>query len=299
VRRARLDVDAAHDKRGSVTAFEMLIEPRTATVGAGTVRRVLPFRKRRMIGPFIFADLIGPETLGAGDGIDVDAHPHIGLSTLSYLFAGRMVHRDSTGAVSTIEPGAANWMTAGDGVTHTERSHPDDRPTSGPMHGLQTWVALPSDQENGPPSFEHQAAGAIPELDGVRLVAGTGWSMESPVTVSSPLVLAELQPTDTRPISIDAAHRERGVLAIDGELSLGGTPLQSGQLAVLEPGTAPVLSGTGRAMVLGGEPVGKRFIWWNFVHSDRDRIDAAKADWSEQRFPTVPGDHDPWVPLPR
>ena len=253
----------------------MIIDPRTAKVGSGSVRRVLPFRKRRMIGPFIFADLIGPEVLVAGAGIDVDAHPHIGLSTLSYLFEGRMVHRDSTGAVSTIEPGAANWMTAGGGVTHTERSHPDDRPTERPMHGLQTWVALPREREDGDASFEHTAADDIPTVYGVRLVAGTGWSMASPVAVSSPLVLAELTPTDARPITIDTTHPERGVLAVDGELRLGGSRLQSGQLAVLETGTTPVLEGTGRAMLLGGAPVGERFIWWNFVHSDRDRIEAA------------------------
>jgi redox-sensitive bicupin YhaK (pirin superfamily) len=281
-----------------VSAIEMIIDPRTATVGTGSVQRILPFRKRRMIGPFIFADLIGPETLAAGTGVDVDAHPHIGLSTLSYLFAGRMVHRDSTGAVATIEPGAANWMTAGAGVVHTERSHPDDRRVDRAMHGLQTWVALPHDRENGAASFEHTAADGMPEVDGVRIVAGSGWSMESPVTVSSPLVLAELRPTDARPIVIDTSHPERGVLAIDGELRLGPTRLRMGQLAVLEAGAAAELSGDGRAMLLGGEPVGDRFIWWNFVHSDRDRIEQAKTDWSEQRFPTVPGDHDPWVPLP-
>jgi redox-sensitive bicupin YhaK (pirin superfamily) len=281
-----------------VSAIEMIIDPRTATVGTGSVQRILPFRKRRMIGPFIFADLIGPETLAAGTGVDVDAHPHIGLSTLSYLFAGRMVHRDSTGAVATIEPGAANWMTAGAGVVHTERSHPDDRRVDRAMHGLQTWVALPHDRENGAASFEHTAADGMPEVDGVRIVAGSGWSMESPVTVSSPLVLAELRPTDARPIVIDTSHPERGVLAIDGELRLGPTRLRMGQLAVLEAGAAAELSGDGRAMLLGGEPVGDRFIWWNFVHSDRDRIEQAKADWSEQRFRTVPGDHDPWVPLP-
>jgi redox-sensitive bicupin YhaK (pirin superfamily) len=282
----------------SVSAIEMIIDPRTAKVGSGSVQRVLPFRKRRMIGPFIFADLIGPETLAAGTGIDVDAHPHIGLSTLSYLFAGRMVHRDSTGAVATIEPGAANWMTAGEGVVHTERSHPDDRTIDRAMHGLQTWVALPHDRENGAASFEHTAADRMPDVDGVRIVAGSGWSMESPVTVSSALVLAELRPTDARPIAIDTTHPERGVLAVDGALRLGDTELRVGQLAVLEAGAAPQLEGNGRAMLLGGEPVGERFIWWNFVHSDRDRIEQAKIEWSEQRFPTVPGDHVPWVPLP-
>ncbi len=281
-----------------MAAIEMIIEPRHAKVGSGSVRRILPFRTRRMIGPFIFADLIGPETLAAGTGIDVDAHPHIGLSTLTYLFEGRMVHRDSTGAVAAIEPGAVNWMTAGRGVTHTERSDPDDRPKARPMHGLQTWVALPDEREDGDPNFEHTAADAIPESAGVRLVAGSGWSMESPVAVSSPLVLAALRPTSDRPIAIDAHHPERGVLAIDGMLRLGGTPLQSGQLAVLAAGESPLLEGDGSAMLLGGEPVGTRFIWWNFVHSDRERIEHAKAEWTAQRFPTVPGDHDPWVPLP-
>ena len=282
-------------------AVEMVIEPRTAQVGDGTVRRVLPFRKRRMIGPFIFADLIGPEDLAPGTGTNVDAHPHIGLSTLTYLFAGRMVHRDSTGAVATIEPGAVNWMTAGRGVTHTERSHPDDLPTLRSMHGLQTWVALPHDREDGEAAFEHTSADAIDDLDGpagVRLVAGTGWSLESPVAVSSPLVLAELRPTTTTSIPIDATHPERAVLAIDGDLRLGGTVLRSGQLAVLERGAEPHLTGDGHAMLLGGEPVGERTIWWNFVHSDRDRIEQAKVDWAQQRFPTVPHDHDPWVPLP-
>jgi redox-sensitive bicupin YhaK (pirin superfamily) len=281
---------------------EMVIEPRTARVGNGTVNRILPFRKRRMVGPFIFADLIGPEDLEPGTGTNVDAHPHIGLSTLTYLFAGRMVHRDSTGAVATIEPGAVNWMTAGGGVTHTERSHPDDLATLRPLHGLQTWVALPHDGEDGPAFFEHTAADVIGELDaprGVRLVAGTGWSMESPVKVSSPLVLAELRFTVETPITIDPLHPERAVLAVDGDIRLANVVLRPGQLAVLERGTRPQLTGHGRAMLLGGEPVGNRTIWWNFVHSDPDRIEQAKADWAQQRFPTVPGDHDPWVPLPR
>jgi redox-sensitive bicupin YhaK (pirin superfamily) len=292
------DASSMRGHRVSVAAIEMIIEPRTASVGSGSVRRILPFRTRRMIGPFIFADLIGPEALAPGSGIDVDAHPHIGLSTLTYLFEGRMVHRDSTGAVAAIEPGAVNWMTAGRGVTHTERSHPDDRPLTTSLHGLQTWVALPNDSEDADASFEHTAGDLIPESDGVRLIAGSGWSTESPVAVSSPLVLAELRPTTDRPIAIDATHPERGVLVIDGTLRVGGTPLQSGQLAVLAAGDTPVLEGDGTAIVLGGEPVGERFIWWNFVHSDRDRIEHAKTEWTAQRFPTVPGDHDPWVPLP-
>ena len=283
-----------------MTAIEMIIDPRTAQVGRGTVQRVLPFRQRQMVGPFIFADLIGPETMRAGTGTDVDAHPHIGLSTLSYLLAGRMVHRDSTGAVSTIEPGAVNWMTAGAGVTHTERSPDEDRSRDREMFGLQTWVALPNDAEDTTATFEHTPADAIePLFEGrVRVVAGSSWGNTSPVTASSPLVLAELRVEPEHPLTIDAEHPERAVLALGGDLTLGGTALSPGQLAVLEAGATPQLAGRGRAMLLGGEPVGKRFIWWNFVHSDRDRIEHAKLDWTDQRFPTVPGDHDPWVPLP-
>lgn len=279
----------------------MVIDPRPASVGSGTVSRVLPFRRRRMVGPFIFADLLGPEDLPVGRGIDVDAHPHIGLSTVTYLFDGRLVHRDSTGAVATIEPGAINWMTAGAGVAHTERTHPDDRPVDVPLHGLQTWVALPDDRQDGAAGFEHTPADAIPVIDGpssVRVAVGTGWGLESPVSTSSPLVLAELHVVDGDPLRIDATHPERGVLAVDAGLTLAGRALTVGQLAVLEPGSHPELVGTGRAVLLGGDPVGHRYIWWNFVHRDREAIDAAKAAWAYQRFAPVPGDHDPWVPLP-
>jgi redox-sensitive bicupin YhaK (pirin superfamily) len=265
------------------------------------VQRLLPFHKRRMVGPFIFLDRMGPEAVAAGTRMDIDAHPHIGLSTLTYLFRGRLVHRDSTGAVQTIEPGAVNWMTAGAGVCHTERSHPDDVAVPSEHHGLQLWVALPDGAEDGLPSFQHQPAEAIPaeRVGGaeVRVAAGTGWGLTSPVRPSSPLVLAELA-LDDRAVTIEAAHPERAVLAIDDDLLLGGERLPAGRLAVLERGAAPELRGRGRAVVIGGEPVGPRHIWWNFVHSDPEQIEHAKAAWSSQQFPLVPGDHDPWVPLP-
>ncbi|MEQ8842716.1 MAG: pirin family protein [Acidimicrobiales bacterium] len=281
--------------------IEQLIEPRRRQVGTGHVRRLLPFRERRMVGPFIFADLIGPTTSPPGAGMDIDAHPHIGLSTVSYLFSGGLVHRDSTGAVQTIEPGAVNWMTAGAGITHTERSTPEGRTAASEMHGLQTWVALPDDAADGPPGFEHQGADTIPglERDGasIRLAAGTGYGLESPVTVSSPLVLAEIR-LEHAAVPVDDAHPERAVLAVEGELLIDGRPIAEGNLAVIGRGESATVSGTGRAMLIGGEPVGKRFIWWNFVHADRDRIEQAKDDWTNQRFPKVPDDHDPWVPLP-
>lgn len=291
----------APDLTGAAAAVELTIAPRTRPVGSGTVERLLPFRRRRMVGPFIFADHMGPEELTADSGRGVDAHPHIGLSTLTYLLAGRMVHRDSTGVVQTIEPGDVNWMTAGAGVTHTERPHPDDASTTRPLHGLQLWVALPSEAEDVEPWFEHHRSSDMPTegVSGasVTVSAGSGWGLVSPVRVSSPLVLATLE-LDGGSMSIPADHHERALVSLDAALDLDGHRLPVGHLAVLTPGSTPRLNGTGRAVVLGGEPLGRRHIWWNFVHSDPDRIEQAKADWRAQRFPTVPGDHDPWVALP-
>jgi len=286
----------------SSSALELRIDPRDRPVGAGTVRRLLPHRTRRMVGPFVFADIIGPETLEPGSSINVNAHPHIGISTVTYLFDGRMVHRDSTGAVQTIEPGAVNWMTAGSGVTHTERSHSNDIGTQRPMHGLQTWVALPTDAEETLPSFEHAGANEIPTdnlgASTVRVAVGSGWDLDSPITGSSPLVLAEITLDDESSFPIAADHPELAVIALRGDIWVNNELVTAGQLAVLRPAAATSLSGPGTAIVLGGEPVGKRHIWWNFVHSDLDRIEQAKADWTAQRFPTVPHDHEPFVPLP-
>lgn len=284
------------------TAIEVRIDPRDRPVGGGQVRRLLPFRTRRMVGPFIYADVIGPETLPPGSGIDVDAHPHIGLSTVTYLFDGRMVHRDSTGAVQTIDPGAVNWMTAGSGVTHTERSHPHDLAVSRAMHGLQTWVALPTEAEETEPSFRHAAADDIPTdrigKSSVRVAVGSGWGVDSPVTGSSPLILAEVTLDPESPVPIASKLPELAVISLTGDVRVNDESLTSGQLAVLRPERATGLSGSGTAIVLGGEPVGKRTIWWNFVHSNPDRIEQAKSDWTHQQFPRVPLDHDPFVPLP-
>ncbi|MGI9605745.1 MAG: pirin family protein [Acidimicrobiales bacterium] len=279
----------------------MIIEPRIRSVGDGTVRRLLPYSKRRMVGPFIFCDLMGPEELEPGQSMNVNAHPHIGLSTLTYLLEGRVVHRDSTGAVQAIEPGAVNWMTAGRGVTHTERSHPDDASASASLFGVQTWIALPEDAEEGLPRFEHCGARDVPEeaRDGVtlRVAAGTAFGVEAPVTGSSPLGLAEISLSDVG-VQIEPDHPERAILAMKGGLTLAGTSLEAGSMMILDEGDRPELHGSGTALMLAGEPVGPRHIWWNFVHSSRDRIEAAKDDWTNQRFPTVPSDHDPWVPLP-
>ncbi|MFT4659628.1 MAG: redox-sensitive bicupin YhaK (pirin superfamily) [Ilumatobacter sp.] len=284
------------------TAIELRIDPRERAVGAGRVHRLLPHRTKRMVGPFVFADVIGPEELSAGTGIAVNAHPHIGLSTVSYLFDGRMVHRDSTGAVQTIEPGAVNWMTAGSGVTHTERSHPKDLQRTASMYGIQTWVALPDSAEDSEPAFQHVAATATAtEAIGnstLRLAAGSGWGLTSPVPGSSPLVLAELHLAADSPVPIDVGHSEVAIIAFDNGITLGHDELTAGQLAVLRTDRDLILQGSGRVVVLGGEPVGPRHIWWNFVHSDPERIEQAKADWAAQSFPTTPDDHLPYVALP-
>jgi redox-sensitive bicupin YhaK (pirin superfamily) len=284
------------------SAIELRIHPRNRPVGGGQVRRLLPYRERRMVGPFIYADVIGPDTLEAGTGMNVDAHPHIGLSTVTYLFDGRMVHRDSTGAVQTIDPGAVNWMTAGSGVTHTERSHPDDVPARQTLHGLQTWVALPTEAEDVEPSFQHVGATDIPtETIGgssVRVAVGSGWGLESPVAGSSPLILAEITLDPASPVPLTTALAEVGVIALSGDVRVNDETIAPGQLAVLRTDRSTTLGGSGLAVVLGGDPVGDRTIWWNFVHSDPDRIEQAKSEWAAQRFPKVPDDHDPYVPLP-
>ncbi len=298
---SRLNEDPSVTHAENLAAVELTIEPRIRPVGNGSVRRLLPYRQRRMVGPFTFLDIMGPEALGPGEGLNIDAHPHIGLSTLTYLLRGRAVHRDSTGAVQTIEPGAVNWMTAGSGVTHTERSHPDDLDIETDLFGTQLWVALPRDAENNPPKFEHCDAAEVPVVRSgdaeIRVAAGSGWGHDAPVAGSSPLVLADIS-LDGSTLAVPAEHPERAVLSLNGDLRVGGSELKEGSLAVLEPGTTAEISGRGTALLIGGEPVGKRYIWWNFVHSDLDAVEDAKRRWLGQSFPKVPDDHQTFVPLP-
>lgn len=285
----------------SATAVELVIDPRRRSIGAAEVQRVLPFSKRRMVGPFIFADIFGPDEYAAGEGSDIDAHPHLGLSTLSYLFAGELTHRDSTGAVAQIRPGDVNWMTAGSGVCHTERSDLEVRAARHTLAGLQTWVALPVEYEQREPFFEHADAAQIPRHTAagisVAVAAGHGWSLNSPIVGSSPLLEADITLRDAG-LQIPTEHPERAIIAIDGRLTVAGQQLRPGQAAVLARDEPVELHGTGRAMMLAGDPVGDRFIWWNFVASDRELIDQGKRDWDAQRFPLVPDDHDVWVPAP-
>jgi redox-sensitive bicupin YhaK (pirin superfamily) len=276
-------------------SIERVIAPRRRSIGAAEVDRLLPFHARRMVGPFIFADLIGPEELGPGRGADVPPHPHIGLATVTYLFDGTMVHRDSTGAVQEIEPGGVNWMTAGVGVVHSERSPDDARPVTATLAGLQTWVALPDECEEVEPSFQHAGAGELPAVsDGgvaVRLLVGTAFGAASPVPGASPLFHADVHLDAGTRFALPPEHAERAVLVIDGDVEVAGEPIPLRHLAVVGDGDAVVRASTAsRVVTFGGAPVGQRHIWWNFVSSSKDRIEAAKADWAAHRFAPVPGE---------
>ena len=282
-----------------------LIAPRLHDLGGFSVGRVLPHAQRRSLGPFVFLDHIGPAVLPPEVPIAVRPHPHIGLATVTYLWEGAMMHRDSLGSVQEIQPGDVNWMTAGRGIVHSERTPERLLGTAQPFHGLQTWVALPQAHEETEPSFFHHPKATLPvrEQDGVRLtvVAGHGFGLRSPVKVFSDTLYVALDLADGAELVIPAEHAERGLFPVSGEIWLDETErLPNGQLAVLEPGRLPLLRAVGpaRVMLMGGAPLdGPRFIWWNFVSSSRERIERAKDAWRAGQFAMVPGETE-FIPLP-
>ena len=286
-------------------AVELLIEPRERDLGGFSVRRVLPAPERRMVGPFIFFDEMGPVAFPPGRGIEVRPHPHIGLATVTYLFEGEILHRDSLGFVQAIRPGAVNLMTAGRGIVHSERSAPERLARGQRLHGIQTWMALPDGREEIAPGFRHVPASEIPELERegarVRVVIGAAWGAVSPVPAESPTLYlhAELEPGGGFALPADVP--ELAVYAVSGEVRVDECRLARGVMGVLGRGRAVrVSAGAGsaaRVMVCGGAPVGPRHVDWNFVSSSRDRIARARRDWVERRFPAVPGD-DEFIPLP-
>jgi redox-sensitive bicupin YhaK (pirin superfamily) len=282
----------------------LVIEPRPRDLGGFGVRRALPSGQRRMIGPFIFFDHMGPAEMPPGHGIDVRPHPHIALATVTYLFAGEMVHRDSLGSHQAIRPGDVNWMLAGRGIVHSERTGDEVRRSGGPLHGIQSWVALPTANEEDAPRFDHHPAATIPALNlpgaALRVVAGTAYGAQSPVAVCSPTlyVAATLEADATLPLPDE--HPERAIYVVEGEVASGARRVTTGTMALFRPGPASVraLAPT-RLVMIGGAPVdGERHIWWNFVASSPDRIERAKADWREGRFGVVPGDEREFIPLP-
>ena len=282
--------------------IHQLLAPEVKDLGGFIARRSLPAPGLQMVGPFIFFDHLGPSELPAGQGIDVRPHPHINLATVTYLFDGAFMHRDSLGTVQEIHPGAVNWMTAGQGIVHSERSPERDREQAASIHGIQTWVALPAEQEETAPWFHHYAADEIPTWQengvSITLIAGRLGDRTSPVKALSPILYLDIVFEQAGVITLPAAYSEQAVYSIDAGLTVDGTALPARQLAILEPGqTATLAASSGRCMVIGGEPLGQRFKWWNFVSSRQDRIEQAKTDWRTNRFATVP-DEDERIPLP-
>lgn len=281
----------------------MELRPIERDLGGGfVVRRLLPAAAMRSVGPFVFFDHFGPLEVPPEANHDVRPHPHIGLATVTYLFEGAMEHRDSTGAVQRIEPGAINWMTAGRGVVHSERTPADLRGQPRRSHGLQLWVALPAADEEMEPSFSHTAAEAIPELEVggalVRVLVGEAFAASSPVPARSPTLYLDvmLEPGDAFPLP---PATERAVYGIEGRWQLDGETVEPGRLRVIDVGDEPMISADEEAhlVVIGGEPLGARHLWWNFVSSRKERIVQAADDWAAQRFPAVPGETE-FIPLP-
>jgi len=285
--------------------IDLVILPPSRDLGDGfTVRRALPQPQRRMVGPFIFFDQMGPVELRDGQGLDVRPHPHIGLATVTYLFDGEIMHRDSLGSVQPIRPGELNWMSAGAGITHSERSPDAARHGGSKLFGLQLWVALPAGQEESAPSFQHHDAGAIPsgEMDGVviRQIVGRMDGLAAPVKTLSEMIYAEIaMPPGTR-YCIPSEQIERAFYLIEGAVTVDGQSFAPAELVILKPHAEIVLASErgARLVLVGGEPFPeRRFIYWNFVSSRAERIEQAKADWRAQAFAAVPGEHE-FIPLP-
>lgn len=294
-----------------VDAIETMIVPRARDLGGFEVRRALPSTKRQMVGPFIFFDQMGPAEFLTDQGIDVRPHPHIGLATVTYLYQGSIQHRDSLGTNSAIHPGEVNWMIAGKGITHSERTAAEVRamPTS-PLYGIQTWVALPEDNEETKPGFEHQPKEALPLIEEggkqVRLILGSLYGERAPVKTFSEMFYADAILTTGASLPMTTEHEDRGIYVVEGEIEIAGSRFEGGRMMVFRPGDPITVTATkpSRLMLLGGETLnGPRHIWWNFVASSEEKIEAAKeawreGDWQHGRFHLPPDDQDEFIPAP-
>lgn len=281
------------------------LTPHSKDLGGGfTVRRLLPAAQRQAVGPFLFFDHFGPITAQPSDNHDVRPHPHIGLATVTYLFEGAMMHRDSTGVTQRIEPGAINWMTAGRGIVHSERTPDDLKTITRRSHGLQLWAALPVAHEEDAPSFSHTPASAIPSLRvqgvSVRVLIGSAFGLSSPVPTLSPTLYIDMVLPAAGTLTVPNAAQERALYSVDNPFTLDGEPVPAGVMVVLAEGQEPTLRAEqgARVMLIGGEPLGHRFMWWNFVSSRKERITQAGDDWAAQRFERVPGETE-FIPLPQ
>ncbi len=290
--------------RQSCDALELVIVPRVRDLGGFEVRRALPHGRRQMVGPFIFFDQMGPVQFLAGQGMDVRPHPHIGLATVTYLFDGRVLHRDSEGNALEITPGAMNLMTAGRGIAHSERTPQGARRGGEGMFGIQSWIALPEAYEETAPSFQHFDAASLPVIeDGgarARIIAGSAFGERSPVGTLSPWYYAEVRLQTGAAAPFDPDHEERGVYVVDGEVDIAGEVFEGPRLLIFRPGDRITVRATRptRLMFLGGAALeGPRYIWWNFVSSRRERIEQAKEEWRAGTFKPVPGETE-FIPLP-
>ncbi len=287
-------------------AIEHVVVPRTVDLGDGfSVRRALPSARSRMVGPFIFFDHFGPAEFRAGNGLDVRPHPHIGLATVTYLFDGEIMHRDSLGTAAPIRPGEVNWMTAGRGIVHSERTRPELRTNGSPIHGLQMWVALPAAKEEIAPGFAHHATAEFPIVQdkdkSVRVVVGSLYGAHSPVPVVHETIFGDVTLKAGASLPIDADHEERAIYVIDGTVDIAGDQFEPGRLLVFKPGDKIAVTAATNAhfVIVGGAPMdGPRHIWWNFVSSRKERIEQAKAEWTAGHFDKVPGDEIEFIPLP-
>ncbi len=283
-----------------------LIEGRVHDLGGGfAVRRLLPAPQARHVGPLVFFDHIGPARFAPGQGMDVRPHPHIGLATVTWLFEGAIRHRDSLGSLSDIRPGEVNWMTAGKGIVHSERTPPDERRDGQTLHGIQIWVALPQAEAEVDPAFHHYQRDRLPRITrpGVEaiLIAGDAYGERSPVKVFAPMFLLEVKLAAGTEFALPPQHAERGVHGVEGKVRWGKLDLAAGQMAVQAGPFAPSLLADedSRLILFGGAPLdGERHLWWNFVASSRERIEQAKADWAAGRYTPVPGDEQAFIPLP-
>ena len=290
----------------SCDAIETVVVPRSVDLGDEFfVRRALPHTTRRTVGPFVFFDHFGPAVFKVGQGLDVRPHPHIGLSTLTYLFDGEITHRDSLGVAAAIRPGEVNWMTAGRGIVHSERTAPERRHGDEPLHGLQLWVAMPAKDEEIDPSFAHLDGEQLPVVSGegktARVVAGKLFGAVSPLATSSETLFADVALEAGATMPLDADYEERGIYVESGEIDVQGDRFGGGRLLVFRPGDAITITAIApsRVAVVGGAVLdGPRHVWWNFVSSRRERIEQAKADWKAGHFGKVPGDEIEFIPLP-
>lgn len=304
-----MSIVATEDPRcqepASGDSVELLMQPKPRDLGGFTVGRLLPTAQRRSVGPFLFLDLMGPVVTGPGVGMDIKPHPHIGLSTVTYLFAGENIHRDSLGSVQRIVPGDLNIMTAGRGVVHSERMDPAQRAAGGAFHGVQIWLGLPEQEEEGEPWFRHHAADTLPAIapaEGVRgrVLLGEAFSARSPALHPSRPLLLDMQLEPGACLDLPHDGIEAAVFVIEGSIRFGELAVAREQLAVLRPERAARVTADSpaRLLLLGGAPLGPRYMDWNFVSSSRARIEQAKQAWRDQTFPKIPGDDQEFVPLP-